>query len=107
MERDFEDTQSVRLVATTKIEGVVLPTWLAVSVGALLVALIFVLGIVHQQQRTMAEQSAARDKLIEREYRILQLHIQDLEAAVIRANIAKRGDFAEWDEARQETSKGD
>ena len=72
---------------TVRVEGVVVPRWLAVILlacvlcGALAVLLA---GLSYQQA--------------EREYRILQLHVADLENVLIRNGIAERSDFASWHE---------
>lgn len=70
---------------SVKIEGVVLPIWLA---GALLVCgiaaavcLATAVYVVHDARR---------------ELRILQLHTSDMEAVFIRSGLAERSDFAAW-----------
>lgn len=77
---------------SVKIEGVVLPPWIALALGAAAflsgLALILLWGVT----RDMA-----------REIRVLQLHTQDVESVLIRSGAARRDDFAIWGEAPQRT----
>lgn len=75
---------------TTKIQGVVLPTWAAISlaIAAILSTLTLALTIL------LAAQNLAT---ITREIRVLQLHTQDIESVLERSGLAHRQDFAPWD----------
>lgn len=79
--RDFD----VHMV--TKIEGVALPSWLAIVLcaSAVLAALTFL-----DASRQLAS--------LAKEVRILQLHAQDIESVLVRNGIARRSDFATWSE---------
>lgn len=83
MDVDLEDTKVLRLQATTKIDGVVLPQWLAVGTGVLFLCAVILLAMMYERHRTL-----------EREIRLLDLHIQDVENVLIRNGDAKREDFA-------------
>lgn len=77
----------VHLQSTTKIEGVVLPTRVAVALGltALFSALVLIvcLFVLNSAVASMT-----------REIRALQIYEQDVENVLIRANLASRPDFA-------------
>jgi hypothetical protein len=79
---------AIPVYLTTKIEGVVLPTWLAVALASTAVVAIIALVLL----------VAVCDRLT-REIRVLQLHVQDVEAVLIRERVGTRRDFAEWDAA--------
>lgn len=72
---------------TTRIEGVVLPTWAAIclAIAAVLSMLTLALTILlaSQQISTMAK-----------EIRVLQLDVQDVKNVLIRNGIATEADFA-------------
>lgn len=70
---------------TVKVEGIVLPSW--VGAGLLLTTVLSVVALLFVV-------FYCRD--LAREIRVLQLHVQDLEAVEIRSGDAKRDDFAEW-----------
>lgn len=78
-----DERYDVHLV--TKIEGVTLPTWLAVAlaISAILAAITFL-----DASRQLAS--------LAKEVRVLQLHAQDIESVLVRNGIAKRSDFATW-----------
>lgn len=73
---------------TVKVEGVVIPSWLAIVFAVIMLASIIppILSI-------------DQDRKIERELRILQVHTQDIENVLIRRGLAKREDFAPWEAA--------
>ncbi len=75
------------------ISGVVIPSWLAVCLlcTGILAAVALLLT------RSTIDQMA-------REVRLLELHVQDLESAVIRSGVAQRSDFAPWDSAPKSRS---
>lgn len=77
--RDYD----VHLV--TKIEGVSMPSWLAIVLcaSAVLAALTFL-----DASRQLAS--------LAKEVRILQLHAQDIESVLVRNGMARRSDFATW-----------
>ncbi len=89
-----------------KIEGVVLPKWVAIMLAAIsvlaTVSFLFSLVISQLQERTQHEDSLR----IEREVRILQLHAQDIEIVLKQRGIASERDFAVWDESTA-PGKGD
>jgi len=70
----------------TKIEGVSLPSWLALILAAstFIAALAFL------------DFSRSVSALV-KEVRVLQLHTQDVESVLVRSGIASRKDFATWD----------
>lgn len=73
---------------TVKVEGIVLPRSFALGllVMTIISAALLLLGVFY-----------CRD--LAREIRVLQLHVQDLEAVEIRSGDATRDDFADWGEA--------
>lgn len=93
---DVENEKAeVRIV--TKVQGVVLPTWVAIAV---LSVILVCAGSLVQLARTL-------DRL-EREIRILQLHARDIESVLIRSGVADRNDFAPWEGIQQpEDQEGD
>lgn len=78
--RDFD----VHMV--TKIEGVAMPSWLAIVLCA--TAVMAVLTFLDASRQLVS---------LVKEVRILQLHAQDIESVLVRQGIAKRSDFATWD----------
>ena len=81
------------------ISGAVVPVWVVVfGVIAVLLCAIAV-GINNSQLRTLVD-IHERNRLeavgLRKEIRVLQLHAQDTESAMIRAGVAKREDFAPW-----------
>lgn len=70
---------------TVRVEGIVLPAW--AGAGLLLTTVLSVVALLFVV-------TYCRD--LAREVRVLQLHVQDLEAVYIRSGNAKRDDFAEW-----------
>lgn len=77
---------------TARIEGVVLPTWLSVCFAASAAIAAVALLLVWMLTREMA-----------REIRVLELHVQDVEAVMIQQGLAKRDNFAIWGSAPQRT----
>lgn len=74
------------------IHGVVLPVWFAACLLVIAIASAFILLSQLSQQRT-----------VERELRVLQLHSADIENVLIRQEIGRREDFAEWMESNTTT----
>lgn len=78
----------------TEIQGVVLPTWLVIAAfGVFLVCA----GALVQLARAL--------DTMEREIRILQLHVRDVESVLIRSGVAQRDDFAPWETVRPPTGE--
>lgn len=75
-----------------KIDGVVLPAWLAVCLGAAAFLAAIALLLLWTITRDMS-----------REIRVLQLHTQDIESVLIRSGTSTRDDFAAWGTAPQRT----
>lgn len=78
-----------------EIKGVVIPTWLAICL--LLVATLSAVTLLLNWRQQV---------LVERELRILQLHISDIENVMIREGIATRADFAQWTSKSSKESRG-
>lgn|GEM_PF-5764777 len=93
MDVQLEDGKVIRLQATTKIEGIVVPSWFAVMVGALFLAALFVIALMFNRIGDVHQQDAERGKIIEREIRLLQLHAQAVQNTLIQNGRAKLEDF--------------
>jgi hypothetical protein len=89
---EYGDRSHIPVYLTAKIEGVVLPSWLAISLAAS--SIVAVLALLYL---------AAVCGQMGREIRILQLHAQDIENILIRSNLASRKDFPVW---QSPTGKG-
>ncbi len=73
---------------TVKIEGIVLPPWAGMALLLMTVLSVTALLFVWIYCRELG-----------REIRVLQLHVQDVESAMIESGQAQREDFAEWGSA--------
>lgn len=93
MEIDSEGGKTIHLQASTKIHGLVVPTWFAVLFLVLFCAALFVLTVMHQRQSDIQTQDIERGKIIEREIRLLQLHAQAVQNTLIQNERAKLEDF--------------
>lgn len=84
---------------------VTLPAWMGVclAVTAILsaVALLTVLLLINNR----AEQMAQTQDRMTKEVRVLQVHVQDVENAMIRLGLAHREDFAQWESGSPRHSK--
>lgn len=88
------------------VRGVVIPTWVAILLSAIgfsasLVVLLSVLIF-----KGSADELAKSQDRQSREMRVIILHIQDIENVLIRARLAERKDFAEW-ESEIQTKRGE
>ena len=77
---------------TVKVEGIVFPVW--VGAGLLLMTILSVAALLFVWIYC---------RELGREIRVLQLHVQDVESAMIRSGQANRDDFADWGEAPNRT----
>jgi len=101
---------------TVKVEGVVMPSWLAtmaagVTVLSVLALLLLLLAFVPRLDALSARLDNRLDAL-SKEVRILELHVQDVESVLLRSGLAHREDFATWGPDtgpghRAATKKGD
>lgn len=71
---------------SVKVEGMVLPTW----IGACLISVVVIAVVT-----LLFGIFVLRD--IEREIRILQVHVQDVESVLKEHHLATTSDFAEWE----------
>lgn len=78
-----------------ELKGVVLPTWVAVtlSVIAALSAGVVLLAVLIFREAAESLSRAQAGQM--REIRVLDLHVQDVENALIRNGLARREDFAQ------------
>lgn len=86
----LREPQPVHL--TVKVEGVVLPGWIAIALVATSILASLALLLTWSVNRELA-----------REIRVLELHVQDVESVLIRSGAAERDDFADWGVAPQRT----
>ena len=104
---DLEGKKTIHLQATTKIHGIVVPAWFAVMVGALFLAALFIIGLMYQRVGEMRIDILSRDKIIEREYRIFQQHLIDVENVLVRQGVATREDLTPWATPAAPTKEGE
>lgn len=88
--------QPIEVRLTNIFKGVALPTWLAVVFGAAAFLGALTLAVVLLMVQSALQESAAADRDLAKEIRILQVHAQDIENVLIRHGLAQRGDFAPW-----------
>lgn len=90
---------------TAKIEGVVVPVWVAVmlSLSTLLSVIALIASLLVVQFQIRETRTAINSLRLE--IRSLQLHTQDVENVLIRSGLAKRSDFAPWT-VQQDNKKG-
>ena len=79
---DLNDTQQIRVISTTKIEGVVVPTWVAVLFLAVLVACAG--SQVYLSWRV---------KDLQRDVNINTIYLRDVGSILIREGMATSRDF--------------
>lgn len=93
---NLDDTQT-RLSASFVIPRniVAMPSWLAAGFLVVFVLSVAASFVLFFQARAAEERQAARDRLIQRDLRLIDLGISDVESVLIRANLAKREDFAQ------------
>lgn len=89
----------VQLDARVTIKGVVLPTWLAIlGICTLFFTSMGSCALLWRAHEAESRE-VLRSKAVERELRLLALHIQDVENVLIRSKLAGRQDFAAWEPA--------
>lgn len=92
----LDDTQS-RIQASFVIPRniVAIPSWLAAGFLAVFVLSVAASFVLYFQARGAEERQAARDRILTRELRLLDLGVSDVESVLIRSELAKREDFAQ------------
>src|SRR5688572_695906 len=96
-DRDRDSGQppaTVHLSSDVNIRGVVIPTWVAITLScvAALSAVVVLLTVI--LFKNAADSLIMSQGIQTKEIRVLDLHIQDVENVLIRNGLAKREDFA-------------
>jgi len=81
---------------TVKVEGVVMPAWLATLQGAVTILSVLSLLLVVLAFVPRLDAITARLDGLGKEVRVLELHVQDVENVLVRQGVARRDDFAAW-----------